>query len=52
MVEEWDPSTMEDEGLRQKFLLLMNMVEGLSAQVADLKAENQRLRDEINRRVR
>jgi hypothetical protein len=49
MVEEWDPSTMEDEGLRQKFLLLMNMVEGLSAQVADLKAENQRLRDEINR---
>jgi hypothetical protein len=49
MVEEWDPSTMEDEGLRQKFLLLMNMVEGLTAQVADLKAENQRLRDEINR---
>ena len=49
MVEELDPSTIEDEGLRQKFLLLMNMVEGLSAQVADLMAENQRLRDEINR---
>ena len=48
MVEEFDPSTIEDEGLRQKFMTLMNMVETLSAKL-DEKAENQRLRDEINR---
>jgi Transposase IS66 family len=49
MVENIDPSTIEDEGLRQAFVSLMNAVENLSAKVADLSAENQRLRDEINR---
>jgi hypothetical protein len=49
MVENIDPSTIEDEGLRQAFVSLMNVVENLSAQVAELTAENQRLRNEINR---
>jgi len=48
MVENIDPSTMEDEYVRQAFVSLMNRVENLSAQVAELAAENQRLRDEIN----
>jgi len=49
MLEEFDPSTIEDEGLRQVFLSLMNGVENLSAKVAKLTEENQRLRDENNR---
>jgi regulator of replication initiation timing len=49
MREEFDPSTIEDEGLRQVFLYLMNVVENLSAKVAELTEENQRLRDENNR---
>ena len=49
MIEALDPSTIEEEGLRQAFVSLMNMVENLEVQVAELTAENQRLRDEINR---
>src|SRR5579862_4512197 len=49
MREELDPSTIEDEGLRQVFLSLMNVVEKLSTKVAELTEENQRLRDENNR---
>src|SRR5260370_40976735 len=49
MVEHIDPSTIEDESLRQAFVSLMNVVENLSTKVADLSAENQQLRDEINR---
>lgn len=51
MVEKIDPSTIEDEGVRQIVIDLMNVVETLSAQVSELTAENQRLRDENNRRV-
>jgi len=49
MLEDFDPNAIEDEGLRQVVLYLMNMVETLSAKVADLSEENQRLRDENNR---
>ena len=49
MEEKIDPSTIEDEGVRQIVIHLMNLVETLSAQVSELRAENQRLRDENNR---
>jgi regulator of replication initiation timing len=49
MVEEFDPTTIEDEGLRQVFLSLMNLVETLHAKVQEQAEEIQRLRDENNR---
>jgi hypothetical protein len=49
MVENFDPNTIEDEGLRQVFIALMNLVETLSAKVAEQAEEIQRLRDENNR---
>ena len=48
-MREIDPSTIEEEGLRQAFVSLMNLVETLSAKVGELTAETQRLRDEISR---
>src|SRR5438045_9654972 len=49
MVEDFDPTTIEDEGLRQVFISLMNLVEHLSAKVAEPAEDIQRLRDENNR---
>jgi hypothetical protein len=49
MVEDFDPQTIEDDRLRQVFTTLMNLVETLSAKVAEQAQEIQRLRDEINR---
>jgi hypothetical protein len=49
MEEKIDPSTIEDESVRQLVIHLMNVVETLSGQVSELTAENQRLRDENNR---
>src|SRR2546423_6855117 len=49
MGEDFDPTTIEDEGLRQVFISLMNLVEHLSAKVAEQAEEIQRLRDENNR---
>src|SRR6266571_5287350 len=49
MEEDFDPKSIEDEGLRQVVLYLMNQVENLSAQVVQLTAENQQLCDEIKR---
>jgi hypothetical protein len=49
MVENFDPSTIEDEGLRQVVITLMNLVETLSAKVKEQAEEIQRLRDEVNR---
>jgi len=49
MVEELDPSTIEDEDLRQKFVDLMNVVAKQQSTIAEQAAEMQRLRDEINR---
>jgi hypothetical protein len=49
MVEDFDPTTIEDERLRQVFIALMNLVESLSAKVTEQAEEIQGLRDEINR---
>ncbi len=49
MVEDFDPTTIEDEGLRQVFISLMNLVEHLSAKVAEQAEDIQRLRDENHR---
>jgi regulator of replication initiation timing len=49
MLEGFDPNTIKDESVREAFVYLMNMVETLSAKVAELSEENQRLRDENNR---
>jgi hypothetical protein len=49
MVEEFDPTSIEDERLRQVFISLMNLVETLSTKVAEQAQEIQQLRDELNR---
>jgi hypothetical protein len=49
MVEQIDPSTIEDEGLRQEVQDLMNLVETQDSQLAEKDEEIQRLRDEISR---
>jgi hypothetical protein len=49
MVEEFDPKSIEDEGLRQIFVGLMNLVENLQAKLAEKDEEIQQLRNEINR---
>jgi hypothetical protein len=49
MIENFDPNTIEDEGLRQVVITLMNLVETLSAKVVEQAEEIQRLRDENNR---
>jgi len=49
MVEDFDPKSIEDEGVRQVVISLMNLVEQLSAKVAEQAEEIQRLRDENNR---
>ena len=46
MLEDVDPTTIEDEDLRQVFISLMNLVEQLSVKVAQQAEEIQRLRDE------
>src|SRR5450755_1298087 len=49
MVEDVDPTTIEDEDLRQVVISLMNLVEHLSVKVAQQAEEIQQLRDENNR---
>ena len=49
MLENFDPNTIEDEGLRQVVLYLMNTVEVQQAKLAEQAEEIQRLRDEISR---
>jgi hypothetical protein len=48
-VEEFDPSTIEDETVRCVVIWLMNQVETLSAQLQAKDAIIQQLRDELNR---
>lgn len=48
-VEEFDPSTIEDETVRHVVIWLMNQVETLSAQLQAKDAIIQQLRDELNR---
>src|SRR2546421_11996964 len=49
MLEEFDPTSIEDESLRQVVISLMNLVEQLSAKAAQQAEEIQRLRDENHR---
>jgi Transposase IS66 family len=49
MIEELDPSTLEEEDLRQAVQDLMNVVDKQDVTIGELTTEIQRLRDEINR---
>ena len=49
MRENIDPNTIKDEGVRQIVITLMNLIETLSAKVAEQAEEIRRLRDEIRR---
>ncbi len=49
MLEDFDPTTIQDEALRQVVISLMNLVETLHAKVQEQAEEIQRLRDENNR---
>lgn len=44
-----NPESIADESARQTVIILLNHIEHLSSVVSTLKAENQQLRDEINR---
>lgn len=44
-----NPESIADESARQTVIILINYIEHLSSVVSTLKAENQQLRDEINR---
>jgi hypothetical protein len=48
-IEDFDPSTIENERVRRVFVCLMNLVETLSTKVGVQAEEMQQLRDEINR---
>ena len=49
MLEDIDLSNIQDENARQLIVQLLNLIEALSADLRDAQAQNQRLRDEINR---
>ncbi len=48
MIEGIELSAIQDENARQLIRRLLNLVEKLSADLRDLQAENQALRDEVN----
>jgi hypothetical protein len=49
MISDLDLSEIQDEKAREVIGQLLNLVEKLSADLREVKAENQRLRDEVNR---
>ena len=49
MLDDIDLTGIQDENARQLIHRLLNLIEQLSADLRDYQAENQRLRDEINR---
>ena len=49
MLDDIDLTGIQDENARQLIRRLLNLIEQLSADLRDYQAENQRLRDEINR---
>src|SRR6266700_1835528 len=49
MLENFDPNTIADEGVRQVFIYLMNVVETQQATIQKQVEEIQHLHDEINR---
>jgi hypothetical protein len=48
MIEDLDLSQIQDEKIRDLIVRLLNQVEQLSSELREVRAENQRLRDEIN----
>ena len=49
MLENVDLSGIQDENARQLIVRLLNLIEAVSTDLRNAQAENQRLRDEINR---
>ncbi len=49
MLDELDPSQIDDTLLRQQFVALINLLEKALSDNTMLKEENQRLKDEITR---
>ena len=49
LLENLDLSTIADERARECVARLLNLVEALVAEGHQLRAENQRLRDEVSR---
>jgi regulator of replication initiation timing len=50
MLEHFDPNDIQDlEQARQAIVQVLNLVEELNAAMSELRKENQRLRDEVNR---
>ena len=49
MFEDIELNAIQEENARELVKRLLNMVEGLSGEVRELRVENQRLRDENNR---
>ncbi len=49
MLEDFDLSSITDERARELVQRLLNVLEGVMADLRAAQAENQRLRDEINR---
>jgi len=48
-LDDIDLTAIPDDNIRQLVLRLLNLIESLSADLRDAQAENQRLRDELNR---
>ena len=49
MLNDIDLTSIKDENACQLIVRLLNLIEQLSADLRDAQAENQRLRDEVNR---
>jgi peptidoglycan hydrolase CwlO-like protein len=49
MLDDLDLNAIQDKNAREVIMRLLNMIEQLSAELREVKEENQRLRDEINR---
>jgi len=49
MLDDLDLNAIQDENARELIRRLLNLIEQLSADLREAQAENQRLRDEINR---
>jgi hypothetical protein len=49
MLEHLDLNAIQDENAREVIVRLLNLIEKLSADLRDAQADNQRLRDEVNR---
>ncbi len=49
MLADFDPRQIQDDGVREAVVGLLNLVEEFAAEIRTLREENQRLRDEINR---